>query len=48
MDAGKVTMFVGGVQTGDIRHYELVPGEEKQIRFKPSQPDYDQLLFTTK
>lgn len=48
MDAGKVTMFVDGVQTGDIRHYELAPGEEKQIHFELSQSAYDQLLFTTK
>lgn len=48
MDIGKVTMFVDGMQTGDIRHYELAPGEKKQIRFELSQPDYKHLLFTSK
>lgn len=48
MDAGKVSMFLDGVQNGDVRHYELAPGEEKQISFELPQGSYKQLIFTTK
>ena len=48
MDTGKVTMYIDGIRQGDVRHYELAPGEEKQIRFELSTPEYQELLFTTK
>ncbi len=32
-DAGKLTLFADGVQLGEVRHFELDPGEEKLIRF---------------
>ena len=48
MDAGKVTLYIDGVRHGDVRHYELAPGEEKPIRFALPATDFKQLLFTTK
>lgn len=47
-DVGKVTMYIDGVRQGDIRHYELDPGQEKQIRFELPSSDYKEILFTTK
>lgn len=48
MDTGKLTMFVDGQQSGDIRHFELESGEEKQINFDILQPEYKELQFVTK
>lgn len=48
MDTGKVMMYIDGIRQGDVRHYELAPGEEKQICFELSTPEYQELLFTTK
>jgi beta-glucosidase len=47
-DAGTVTLFVDGLKAGDARHYELDPGQEKQIRFKINRNDYSKLTFMTK
>ncbi|GAB6012247.1 glycoside hydrolase family 3 C-terminal domain-containing protein [Viscerimonas tarda] len=47
-DIGTVALFVDGTKAGDDRHYELDPGQEKQIRFEISNPNYSKLLFTTK
>jgi beta-glucosidase len=33
MDTGKAYMYADGVQTGEVHHYELAPGEEKTITF---------------
>ncbi|MDR0700144.1 MAG: glycoside hydrolase family 3 C-terminal domain-containing protein [Tannerella sp.] len=33
MDTGKVYLYADGVQTGEVHHYELAPGEEKTIAF---------------
>lgn len=48
MDAGKLTMYTDGLQSGDIRHFELGAGEEKQIRFDISNPACKQLQFVTR
>ena len=47
MDTGKLEMYVDGVLTGEKVHFELAPGEEKQIPFKVGKDDA-QILFTTK
>lgn len=47
-DIGKASMFVDGVKSGDDRHYELDPDQEKQIRFKVNNRDYKSLYFATK
>ena len=47
-DVGKVSMFVDNKKMGEDRHYELDPGQEKQIRFTVNNADYNDLLFTTK
>lgn len=47
-DTGKITYYIDGKQTGDIRHYELDPGQEKQIAFDLPDTEYKNLLFTTK
>lgn len=46
-DTGKLSLFTDGVKTGDDRHYELDPGEEKQFRFKVNE-DSKSLQFMTK
>lgn len=48
MDCGKVGMYVNGILTGEQIHYELKPGEEKQIPFKISLKDNKSIVFTTK
>ena len=49
MDTGKVSMFVNGVRTDEIHHYELAPGEEKIIRFDlDKQTEVRNLTFQTK
>lgn len=47
-DTGLLTMYVDGTKAGEIRHYELDPNQEKQIRFKVDKSDYKDLTFTTK
>ena len=47
-DTGKLSLFIDGVKTGDDRHYELDPGEEKQFRFKVKEESIKSLQFTTK
>lgn len=47
-DAGKVTLYVDGMQTGMIRHYELEPNKEKMINFIIEKENAEQVLFVTK
>ena len=47
-DAGKVWMYVDGVQTGDTHHYELDPGQEKVINFSLDKSDFKNITFATK
>jgi len=47
-DVGKVTFYMDGSQMGDIRHYELDPGQEKRITFDLPEGDYKEMLFVTK
>ncbi|MDR2949255.1 MAG: glycoside hydrolase family 3 C-terminal domain-containing protein [Prevotella sp.] len=46
-DTGKLSLFIDGIKTGDDRHYELDPGEEKQFRFKVKEGSKS-LQFMTK
>jgi beta-glucosidase len=49
MDVGKAQLFVNGVQTDEVHHYELSPGEEKTITFDPDRnTQIDELTFTLK
>jgi len=49
MDTGKVSMFVNGVRSDEIHHYELAPGEEKIIRFDlDKKTEIKNLTFQTK
>ena len=47
-DTGKVTLYVGGKRVGDDRHFELDPGEKRELRFKFKADDNDAVSFTTK
>ena len=47
-DVGKIAMYVDGVQTGAVRHYELEPDKEKIINFSIAKQEAKQLLFVTK
>jgi beta-glucosidase len=48
-DAGKVTMFVDGVSSDEVHHYELEPGKEKIIDFILKNNDSIQsITFSTK
>ena len=47
-DAGAVSMYVDGVQTGDAHHYELNPGQEKTITFDLNATGFKTITFTTK
>lgn len=47
-DIGKIEMYVGGNKVGDAIHYELEPGQEKQITFKLNKEDKQSVAFTTK
>jgi beta-glucosidase len=47
-DGGKVTMYADGVKVGPVRHFELEPGEKKEIRFKLDSNDYKNISFSTK
>ena len=49
MDTGKAQMFVNGVQTNEIHHYELAPNEEKVISFDLDKKiDIKNITFMTK
>ena len=49
MDTGKVNMYVNGVNSDEIHHYELAPGEEKIIRFDlDKKTEIKELTFITK
>jgi beta-glucosidase len=49
MDTGKVSMFVNGVRSEDVHHYELAPGEEKIIRFNlDKEKEIKNITFQTK
>jgi len=48
-DIGKAYMFVNGVQSDEIRHYELAPGEERAISFDlDKNKEINEIIFTTK
>lgn len=47
-DTGKIRMFVDGKKQGDETHYELEPGEEKQIPYKIKKCDVGKVVFTSK
>ena len=49
MDTGKVQLFINGIRTEEVCHYELAPGEEKIISFDVNySPDMEQLTFASK
>ncbi len=48
MDTGKIRMFIDGRLTGDDKHYELAPGEEKLIPFLLPAGHSGKVLFTSK
>ena len=49
MDTGKVNMYVNGISSNEVHHYELAPGEEKIIRFNlDKNTGIEELTFTTK
>jgi len=47
-DTGKVTMYADGLKLGTDRHFELEPGEEKEIRFKLDANNHKNVSFFTK
>jgi beta-glucosidase len=47
MDAGKIYMFVDGIRSAEVHHYELAPKEEKIIVFTTKSKSGN-LSFTTK
>jgi beta-glucosidase len=50
-DAGKITLFAGGVQAGKVHHYELAPGKQKVISFSFNPSDVKnihQIILTSK
>ena len=48
-DAGKVYLFMNGIQAGEIHHYELDSNEDKIIRFDLDKKNkINELTFTTK
>jgi beta-glucosidase len=49
MDAGKAGLYVNGVQSDEIHHYELAPGEEKTIGFDlDKNQDIKEMTFVSK
>ncbi|MDR1369247.1 MAG: glycoside hydrolase family 3 C-terminal domain-containing protein, partial [Dysgonamonadaceae bacterium] len=49
MDTGKAQLFVNGIQTREVHHYELAPQEEKIISFDlDKKTDIKNIIFTTK
>lgn len=47
-DTGKAGMYVDGKKAGTDRHFELDPGEKKELRFKFSSDNTGEISFTTK
>jgi beta-glucosidase len=47
-DVGKVTLYVNGVQQGDVHHFELAPGASKTIFFPLEGSGTKDCIFTTK
>lgn len=47
-DTGTLTLYVDGTRTGDIRHYELNPGQSKFIDFKIPATEWNNLSFTSR
>jgi beta-glucosidase len=47
-DAGKVTLYVNGVQQGDVHHFELAPGASKTIFFPLAGTGTLDCIFATK
>ena len=47
-DVGKVTMYVNGVEQGDVHHFELAPGASKTIFFPLEGTGEMDCIFTTK
>jgi beta-glucosidase len=47
-DTGKAWMYVDGVQTEEVHHYELDPGQEKTIVFILDKNDFKNVTFATK
>ena len=47
-DAGKLWMYVDGIQTDEAHHYELDPGQEKIIVFSLDKNNVKNIIFTTK
>jgi beta-glucosidase len=49
MDAGKIHLYINGVHSDEVHHYELAPDEEKTITFDlPRDQTLNELTFTTK
>ena len=48
-DAGRITLYAGGRNTQEVHHFELDPGQKKQIVFRvESIPEGTQLTFATR
>jgi beta-glucosidase len=48
-DAGKVTMYINGVQKEEVHHFELAPGEEKEVFFNLDVNEkIKEIIFSTK
>jgi beta-glucosidase len=47
-DVGTVTLYVNGVQRGDVRHFELAPGVSKTIYFPMEGAGEKDCIFATK
>lgn len=48
-DAGKISMYANGIQSGDLHHYELDPGQQKVIAFEAENlKGASDLTFVTK
>jgi len=47
-DTGKVMMYVNGKSVGSAHHFELDPGEKKEVRFKFDSNSDKEVSFVTK
>ncbi|GHT46591.1 beta-glucosidase [Bacteroidia bacterium] len=47
-DIGKVHLFINGVQTDEVHHYELDPGQEKVLSFELAPDASGEFSFVTK
>jgi beta-glucosidase len=47
-DVGKITLFVNGLQTEDVHHYELDPKQEKTVSFELPSGVSGEIGFVTK